>query len=114
MNTQSTHSSDLSIQDYLRQLGKQAREASRSLMRLSDQKKSAALLSLADLINDNKAFLLAENAKDVAKAKANQLEAALLDRLTLTEKYLDIMQRGLRQIAAMPNPVGSLLSLIHI
>lgn len=108
MNTQSTHSSDLSIQDYLRQLGAQAREASRSLMRLSDQKKSAALLSLADLINENKAFLLAENAKDVAKAKANQLEAALLDRLTLTEKYLDIMQTGLRQIAAMPNPVGSL------
>ena len=108
MNTQSTHSSDLSIQDYLRQLGAQAREASRSLMRLSDQKKSAALLSLADLINENKAFLLAENAKDVAKAKANQLEAALLDRLTLTEKYLDIMQTGLRQIATMPNPVGSL------
>lgn len=108
MNTQSTLSPELSIQDYLHQLGSQAREASRILMRISDQKKSAALLSLADLINENKAFLLAENAKDVAKAKENHLDSALLDRLTLTEKYLDIMQTGLRQIAAMPNPVGSL------
>ena len=64
MNTQSTHSSDLSVQDYLRQLGKQAREASRSLMRLSDQKKSAAwrscrqisifiLILICNLINLN-------------------------------------------------------------
>lgn len=108
MNTQSILSSELSVQDYLRQLGSQARQASRALMRISDQKKSAALLSLADLINENKDFLLAENAKDVAKAKENNLDTALLDRLTLTDKYLDIMQTGLRQIAAMPNPVGSL------
>lgn len=108
MNTQSTLSSELSIQDYLRQLGRQAREASRELMRTSDQQKSAALVTLADLINENKAFLLAENAKDLENAKENNLDAPLLDRLTLTDKYLDIMQTGLRQIAAMPNPVGSL------
>lgn len=108
MNTQSTLSSELSIQDYLRQLGRQAREASRELMRTSDQQKSAALVTLADLINENKAFLLAENAKDLENAKENNIDAPLLDRLTLTDKYLDIMQTGLRQIAAMPNPVGSL------
>ncbi|NLA88381.1 MAG: glutamate-5-semialdehyde dehydrogenase [Alcaligenaceae bacterium] len=108
MNTQSTLSSELSIQDYLRQLGRQAREASRELMRTSDQQKSAALVTLADLINENKAFLLTENAKDLENAKENNLDAPLLDRLTLTDKYLDIMQTGLRQIAAMPNPVGSL------
>ncbi len=106
--TQSTFSSELSVQDYLQQLGAQARQASRVLMRINDQKKSAALLSLADLINENKAFLLAENAKDLAKAKENNLDAPLLDRLTLSDKYLDIMQTGLRQIAAMPAPVGSM------
>lgn len=108
MNTQSTLSSELSIQEYLRLLGSQARQASRTLMRISDQQKSAALVTLADLINENKDFLLAENAKDLEKAKENNLDAPLLDRLTLTDKYLDIMQTGLRQIAAMPNPVGSL------
>ncbi|MDO5666434.1 MAG: glutamate-5-semialdehyde dehydrogenase [Alcaligenaceae bacterium] len=108
MNTQSTLSSNLSVQDYLRQLGSQARQASRRLMRINDQQKSAALLTLADLIHSNKEFLLNENAKDLAKAKENNLDAPLLDRLTLSDKYLDIMQSGLRQIAAMPNPVGSL------
>ena len=89
MNTiQSTFSSELSIQDYLKQLGEQARQASHLLMRASDQQKSAALLSLADLINDNKAFLLAENAKDLANAKANNLAAPLLDRLTINDKSL--------------------------
>lgn len=108
MNTQSTLSSDVSVQDYLHRLGSQARQASRTLMRVSDQQKSAALLSLAELIHQNKEFLLTENAKDLSRAKDNQLEPALLDRLTLTDKYLDIMQTGLAQIAAMPNPVGSL------
>ncbi len=106
--TKSTFSSDLSIQDYLKNLGEQARHASQLLMRTSDQQKSATLLSLADLINDNKAFLLAENAKDLANATANNLAAPLLDRLTINDKSLDIMQTGLRQIAAMPAPIGSL------
>ena len=106
--TQSTFSSDLSLKDYLQRLGTQARQASRILARVNDQQKSAALLSLADLINKNKDFLLTENLKDLEKAKANNLAAPLLDRLTLTDKYLDIMQTGLRQIAAMPAPVGAL------
>ena len=109
MNTiPSTFASELSLKDYLQQLGSQARQASRTLMRTNDQQKSAALLSLADLINKNKDFLLAENAKDLAKAKEKSLDAPLLDRLALSEKYLDIMQTGLRQIAAMPAPIGSL------
>ena len=106
--TQTISSSKLSLQDYLKQLGIQARHASHHLMRLNDQQRSAALLNLADLIEENKDFLLAENAKDLEKAKKNNLEAPLLDRLTLSDKYLGIMQTGLRQIAAMPTPVGAL------
>lgn len=106
--TQEQHASDLSLTDYLRQLGTQARQAANQLMRTTDQQKSAALVSLAELINENKDFLLAENAKDLERAHATKLAAPLLDRLTLTDKYLDIMQTGLRQIAAMPAAVGNM------
>lgn len=88
-------------------LGRQARQASRVLMSAPDAAKSRALLAMADLIQAQREPLKAANAKDLEAARNNQLDSALLDRLTLSDKALDTMVAGLRQIAAMPDPVGS-------
>lgn len=90
------------------ELGRRARAASRDLMVASDQAKSAALLAMANRLESQRAELQAENARDLEAARKNNLEPALLDRLTLSDKALNIMATGLRQIAAMPDPVGSM------
>lgn len=89
-------------------IGLQAREASRTLMRATDADKSAALRAIADSIDHAQPELLAANAVDIENAKAQGLDAALTDRLTLTPKSLGQMSEGLRQIAGMQDPVGSL------
>lgn len=98
---------DQLIQDML-QMGQQARAASRAIRNASDAQKSKALLAMADLLETNKAFLQAQNAKDLEAAEKNGLEPALVDRLRLSDQALNTMATGLRQIAAMPDPVGSI------
>lgn len=98
---------DQLIQDML-QMGQQARAASRVIRNASDAQKSKALLAMADLLETNKAFLQAQNAKDLEAAEKNGLEPALVDRLRLSDQALNTMATGLRQIAAMPDPVGSI------
>lgn len=89
-------------------LGRNARQASRVMMGATDQAKSAALRAMGQALLDRRAALQAANRADLETARANGLEAALLDRLTLSDKALDTMAAGLAQIAAMPDPVGSL------
>ena len=99
--------SSSSIEQAMLTLGDNARRASRAMMRANSAAKNQALLAMADALAANQADLLAANAKDVAAARANGLEPALLDRLTLSEKTLAHMTEGLRQIAALPDPIGS-------
>ena len=87
--------------------GQQARAASRLLMRADDAQKSAALLHIASRLQVQAEALKAENVQDVENARANGLEPAMLDRLTLSDKSLALMATGLRQIAALEDPVGS-------
>lgn len=87
--------------------GQQARAASRLLMRADDAQKSAALLHIASRLQAQAEALKAENAQDVEQARANGLEPAMLDRLTLSDKSLALMATGLRQIATLEDPVGS-------
>ena len=89
-------------------MGQQARAASRIIRNASDAQKSKALLAMAELLETNKARLQAENAKDIEAAERNGLEAAMVDRLKLSDQALSTMATGLRQIAAMPDPVGSI------
>jgi len=98
------------LQETMHQIGRQARDASRVLMRASGAQKSQALLAMADALVQQRASLQSANAKDVAAARARQLELALLDRLTLSERSIDVMIEGLQQIAAMPDPIGGLTS----
>ena len=96
------------ISDAIHQLGRQARQASRTMMRASSAQKTQALHAMADELSAQRATLKAANQLDIDAAKARAIEAALLDRLMLSDRSIDLMIEGLRQIAEMPDPVGEL------
>ncbi len=91
-------------------MGQKARAAARSLALAPDRTKTAALKAMADAIRKNAAGILAANLKDIAAANAKGLKASFLDRLTLTPERIEAMARGLDEIAALPDPVGRVLS----
>ena len=90
------------------EFGQRARAASRLMRNAPDRAKAAALLAMADGLEAQSAQLKQANALDLEAAQRNGLDSAMLDRLTLSDKALAGMAQGLRQIAAMPDPVGSL------
>lgn len=96
---------------YMGELGQRAREASRLMGRAETGAKNAALNAMADAMLADKASLTAENQKDLEAGKQRGLDAALLDRLELTDARIDGMAEGLRQIAALPDPVGAISDL---
>ena len=96
------------IKAYMRQIGQQARVASRAMAMADTAAKNRALEAIAAAIQEDSAKLIAENTKDVAVAKQNGLDAASVDRLTLTEKTIKGMAEGLRQIAALADPIGEI------
>ena len=89
-------------------IGQRARAASRQMMRAKDADKSAALALIAQRIDASHDALVKANAADLEAASARGLEKAMLDRLKLSTKALQTMAAGLRQIAAMPDPVGNI------
>ena len=101
----------MNIEEYMRRVGAQARSASRAIAKADTGVKNAALHALAAAIRRERAALLAGNAEDLAAAKAAGLEAALLDRLALSEKSIETMAEGVEQIAALPDPVGEISDL---
>lgn len=98
----------MDIKNYMQDLGRQARAASRRLASASTAEKNAALLHLAAAIRRDKAALLAANAEDLAAARASGLEPAMVDRLTLTDKGVDNMAEGVEQVAKLPDPIGEM------
>ena len=96
---------------YMQQVGQAARDASRAMARASTAAKNAALMAMSREIRAQAAVILAANREDVAEAKTNGLDAALLDRLTLTEASVEAMALGLEQVATLPDPVGEMSDL---
>jgi glutamate-5-semialdehyde dehydrogenase len=96
------------IKSYMQQVGKQARAASRLMAQADTNAKNLALEAIAQALLDSSAALIAANAKDVSAARANGLDAASLDRLTLTDKTIHGMAEGLRQIAQLPDLIGEI------
>lgn len=99
------------IKAYMAGLGRRARGAARELARADAAAKDRALLLIADAVERDLRALTEANARDLEAARAKGLEAALVDRLTLKEKTVASMADGLRQIAALPDPVGEILDL---
>ncbi len=98
----------MDIQHYIHQLGQQAREASRVTAVADGQRKNEALRQIATNIRVNSTLIFDANQNDLAAARAAGLEAAMLDRLSLTEKGIAQMADGVEQIAALPDPVGEI------
>lgn len=96
------------ITQYVRQQAHAAKQAYYALASASTTQKNAALLRMATLIEQHRADILAANQQDMANAQAKGLDAALLDRLQLQEQTIDGMCEGLRQIVALPDPVGEM------
>ncbi|MCP5149671.1 MAG: glutamate-5-semialdehyde dehydrogenase [Ectothiorhodospiraceae bacterium] len=94
-------------------VGLRAREAAVVLYRARTAAKNRALTAMADAIARRRAGLQAENARDLDAGRANGLSGAMLDRLTLTDARIDAMAEGLRQIAALPDPVGSISDMAY-
>ncbi|MFZ1852538.1 MAG: glutamate-5-semialdehyde dehydrogenase [Nitrosomonas sp.] len=99
------------IKQYMQFVGKAARTASRSIAKADTATKNRALIAMADAIRRDQALLLAANAKDLDSARAKGIEAAMIDRLTLSAKGVATMAEGLLQIAALPDPVGEITDL---
>ena len=99
---------DINVKDYMDALGKSARQASRHIANADSNAKNQALTFIAHAILREKAALIEANGKDLAAAKENGLESALLDRLTLTEKTVGSMAQGLIQIAGLADPIGQM------
>ena len=106
MNTQS-------VEQYMDQLGQQARVASRQAAAAETSAKNRALVEAATAIEDQAQELARENSKDLEAGRAKGLDAALLDRLELTAERIAGMAEGLRQVASLPDPVGEITNMSY-
>ena len=91
------------------QLAKNAKAASRELAKLTTAEKNACLLAMATALEQNAAVIKEANALDMEFGASHGLSAAMLDRLKLDDKRISGMARGLREVAALPDPVGKIL-----
>jgi glutamate-5-semialdehyde dehydrogenase len=101
----------MNIKDYMAGLGQQARQAAKHMSRAETAQKNAALLEIAAQLEQRREILLAENLRDVQAGRENGLDAALLERLELKTPGIDAMIAGLKQISALPDPVGQISNL---
>lgn len=103
-----------SVLDYMTRLGQAAREASRVLARASTAQKNRALQAAASALDAARPALVAANELDLAAARANGLEPAMVDRLALTPAVIDSMIEGLRQVATLPDPIGEIQGMRYL
>ena len=93
----------------LMEIGKTAREMKYELAKLSTEKKNQGILAAAEGLERDADRILAANAVDMENGKKRQMPQGLLDRLLLTEDRIHQMAEGLRQVVALPDPIGEML-----
>jgi glutamate-5-semialdehyde dehydrogenase len=94
----------------MRDIGIRARKAARALGLAESAQKSNALTAAGRSIRENKAKILGANALDVAEAKRQNITAAFLDRLTLSDKSIDAIAADVEKIALLPDPIGEVIA----
>src|SRR5688572_22974642 len=99
----------MSLLEEMTQLGVRARDASRALAHLTTEEKNRCLMAMADALEKNRDAIRRENEKDMKAGAESGLSAAMLDRLRLDEKRIASMAKGLREVAALADPVGKIL-----
>ncbi len=102
------NNTELNIEQLVMDMAVRAREASRRLGVLPTAIKNRVLLKTADRLHEERSVIAGENAKDLQAGREKGLSAAMLDRLELSEKVINSMAAGLREVAALPDPVGEI------
>jgi glutamate-5-semialdehyde dehydrogenase len=100
---------DAQVADQVHAAARRAREAAAQLAPLTRAVKDGALGAMADALVEHTADVLAANRADVDAGRADGLAESLLDRLTLTAERIETMAQGLRDMAALPDPVGEVI-----
>ncbi len=103
----------MDVAQYMTQLGEQARAASRLMARADTDSKNKALLAMAEAIDARREALAEANRTDMENGRDKGLDDALLDRLELTPARIDGMIEGLRQVAALPDPIGAIRDMSY-
>ncbi|WP_333954575.1 glutamate-5-semialdehyde dehydrogenase [Psychrobacter sp. S4(2024)] len=98
---------------YMQNVGKEARAASRALAAANTGDKNAALMAIHDVLKNAKQDILAANTVDMDNGAKNDLDAALLDRLELNDARFDGMLQGLKDVAALPDPIGEVTDMTY-
>ena len=101
----------MEVEQYMVELGRKARAASREVAASATSARNAALLAARDALDSARAELAAANTADLERGAANGLDAPLMDRLELTPARIDTMLEGLTQVATLPDPVGSITDM---
>lgn len=96
----------MTLHENIRKTGDRALDAARRMVRLSTAKKNSVLLAMADALDRQRDLIKSANAADLAQAATSNLSAAMIDRLTLNDSRIDGMVNGIREVAALPDPVG--------
>jgi glutamate-5-semialdehyde dehydrogenase len=99
----------MTLTEQMTQLAKQAKVASRQLAKLTTAEKNACLLTMADALEQNRGAIQKANACDMEAGAKTGLSSAMLDRLKLDDKRVASMAKGVREVAALPDPVGKIL-----
>jgi glutamate-5-semialdehyde dehydrogenase len=99
------------MKEKILKIAQQAKAASRRLSNLSTKIKNDSLLAMADMLENRDDFLMDANYEDVEGAREKGLSPAMIDRLTLNENRIKDMAKGLREIAALPDPVGEVVRM---
>ena len=101
----------MNIDEYMLSVGKKARAAAKSVAASTTEQKNGALYAIAESLEDSREKLLAANRLDLDAGEANGLDAALLDRLALSNDRIESMVEGLLQVAGLPDPCGEITDL---
>ena len=100
----------MDLKQQMRLLAERSRDASRALARLDSERKNSLLRAMADGIEKSADRIQPANARDLEAGKKAGLASAMLERLTLTNKRISEMAKGMREVAALPDPVGKTIS----
>jgi glutamate-5-semialdehyde dehydrogenase len=101
----------MNIRSFVLRKAKEAREGARVLLRSSSEQKNTVLVKMAEALQKRAKELIAENRKDIKFTQKKGLSKALIDRLTLNERRISEMAQGLREVAALPDPVGEVIKM---
>jgi len=101
----------MSLQEEVRRIAALTHEAAREAAILPMAVKEKILVDIADKLRDRRSYLQDENRKDLDAGRAKGLAAAMMDRLTLSDKVIDQTAAGLEEIAAFPDPVGEIVRM---